>query len=127
MFTPSTHLISNWPIYAAMMAGLALAIAAVRYKLPELARRISVMEDAKHPTKDEMTLSLDGFQVTCKLNQVSCQKATAGQISAVKTDLNEKFTKLVDMIHKQAITIARIDERIGTMHRNDGHADKAAK
>lgn len=118
MVAPATYLLGNWPVIVAIASGLGLLIAAVRYKIPDLARRLESVESAKHPSESDLNMAVGNFQTVCKFNQVSCQKATACQINKVNDDMKEKLADLYELIHAQAIIIARVDERVAAMHRN---------
>lgn len=119
--TTSTHFWENWPVILAVCSGLALAIAAVRYRIPDLARRVDKMEAGKYPTAIELERTITSFQTVCKFNQATCQKQTACQMHNMKSEFTKQLNDLIDLVNKQALVIARVDERIAALYRNHDH------
>ena len=116
MSDPISHITGNWPIVAAGISGLALLIGAVRYKIPELCRKVAAMEKIKHPSTKDIEVAIDSMRTVCKFNQVSCQKGVECELNRVRADLDEKLSSLYDLVNKQAIIIARVDERVANIH-----------
>jgi hypothetical protein len=116
MSDPISHITGNWPIVAAGISGLALIIGAVRYKIPELTRKVAAMEKVKHPSAKDIETAIDSMRTVCKFNQVSCQKGVECELNRVRADLDDKLSGLYDLVNKQAIIIARVDERVATIH-----------
>ena len=121
MATPLSQFWENWPTVLAVCSGLALAIAAVRYRIPDLARRIAIMEAGKYPTTSELEKTINSFQVVCKFNQASCQKQTACQMNTMKSEFTKQLGDLINLVNKQALVIARVDERVAALYRNHDH------
>ena len=126
MSAPTAHILGNWSVVVAAVGGLALLIAAVRYRIPDLARRLEKMEKTKHPSETDLETAVTSFQTVCKFNQVSCQKTTACQINQVRNEFTKQLSGLVELVNKQAVIIARVDERVAAIHRNHDAASLPA-
>ena len=108
------HLLKYWPVFLTTIAGLALAIAAIRYRIPdlvkrvemienlkrpsiqdheELVRRVEIMESesAKHPSNKDLEKAVTSFSTICKFNQGTCQKSTEQAIHQVRRDIDDKL------------------------------------
>ncbi len=119
--TPISHITGNWSVIAAIVGGLGLIIAVVRYKIPELTKKVEAMERTEYPTKQDLEVAIESFRTVCKFNQVTCQKGVNCQINKVREDLDGKLSQLYVLINKQAIIIARVDERVASMHKRHDH------
>lgn len=117
MSDPSAHVLSWWPILVAGATGVVATAIAVRYKIPELVKKVETME-TKNPSKDDLKKTVENIHTVCKFNQVSCQKALDSKISKVKDDLDNKLSELYELVNTQAILMARVDERVQAMHEN---------
>ena len=136
--TEVQHIIKYWPVIVAVIGGLALAIASLRYRLPELVKRVETMEGMraptsldhnelvkrielveiesnKRPTGKDIDRAVASFNTICKFNQVSCQKCTEAAISQVRLDIDSKLSSLYELINQQAVVIARTDERVAIL------------
>ena len=133
------HLLKYWPVFLTTVGGLALAIAAIRYRIPDLVKRIEMIENlkrpstqdheelvrrveivesesARHPSTKDLEKTISNFQTICKFNQVTCQKGTEKAIHKVRQDIDDKLSALYELFNKQAVVIARVDERIAALH-----------
>lgn len=124
MSTPITHVTGNWSVVAAVIGALGLLVAVVRYRIPELQKKVEAMEKTKHPTKHDLEVAFESFRTVCKFNQASCQKGVHCELDKVRRDLDDKLSSLYDLINKQAIIIARVDERVATLHEKHDPAFK---
>lgn len=118
------HITGNWPIVAASLAAAGLIIATVRYRIPELSKKVAAMEKVQHPSDKDLEMAIDSFRTVCKFNQVSCQKGVNMEINKVRKELDQKLSALVDLVNKQAIIIARVDERVAVLHEKYDHGFK---
>lgn len=124
MSTPISHLAGNWPIVAAAASLMILVIGAIRYKIPELTKKVEAMEKTNHPTSKDLDKAFDSFRTACKFSQVTCQKGVNVELDKVRRDLDKKLSALYDLVNKQAIIIARVDERVATLHEKHDRALK---
>ena len=127
MGNPATHVLGNWPVVVAAVTGLGVLVAVIRYKIPELVKKVDAMENADYPSTKDLETSLSNFQQICKFNQVTCQKGIHCEINKVKMDIDKKLSDLYDLVHKQAVLMARVDERVAALHVNHDHAFKPPK
>jgi hypothetical protein len=111
-----------WPMLVAICSGIMATAIVIRYKLPELTKKVEAMtkENAKRPSKKDLEITLDSFHSICKFNQVSCQKELDLKMIKIKQDVEEKLGELWELINQQAILMARVDERVAIMHNNGG-------
>ena len=79
------------------------------------------MEAGKYPTTSELEKTINSFQVVCKFNQASCQKQTACQMNTMKSEFTKQLGDLINLVNKQALVIARVDERVAALYRNHDH------
>jgi hypothetical protein len=96
---------------------------AVRYKIPDLARRVEAME-TKNPTKHDINTAVESFRTVCNFNQANCQKSTAAQIEKVRRVLDKKLSDLFELINKQAVIIEMVDERVDALHGDQAPIDQ---
>lgn len=82
------------------------------------------MEKVQHPSDKDLEMAIDSFRTVCKFNQVSCQKGVNMEINKVRKELDQKLSALVDLVNKQAIIIARVDERVAVLHEKYDHGFK---
>jgi hypothetical protein len=127
MSTPVSHVLGNWPIVVAAVSGFGLLVAVVRYKIPELVKKIDKMEKADYPSTLDLSKALENFQVVCKFNQVTCQKGIHCEIDKVKADIDGKLAALYDLVHAQAVLMARVDERVAALHSSYEPASQVPK
>ena len=117
------HILGNWSIVAATITALGLLVAVVKYKIPDLAKKVAAMElsNKDQPSRADLTITLEGFKNQCHLNQAVCQKAVNMQMAAARKDIDIKLDALTQLVNLQAIVIARVDERIAALYRNHDH------
>lgn len=122
MSATASHFLGWWPMLIAAFGGLFATVIAIRYKLPELTKRVDAVEKgtAKNPSKKDLETSMESFHAICRFNRVSCQKALDAQVFQVKQDLESKLAELYELMNQQAILMARVDERVAYMHNNGG-------
>ena len=113
-----------WPI-AIGVFGLAIAIAvAVRYKLPDLTRRIGVLENNGAKCTD-LNTAIDGFRTVCKFNQVSCQKEMAHNWGLLQKEVDEKLGLIHEKMNAIALTnaqlIAKLDVLLADRQNGNGN------
>ena len=123
MAATSAQILGWWPAAVGCVGCIAAVIVAVRYKIPDLARRVEAME-TKNPTKHDLNTVVDSFRTVCKFNQATCQKSNAAQIEKVRRELDQKLSDLYDLINKQAVIIARVDERVAALHGGQAPIDQ---
>lgn len=111
MAVTGAQILGWWPIAVACVSGFTAALVAIRYKIPELARKVEAME-TKNPTKSELEMVVDSFHTVCKFNQASCQKSNAVNTLSLKKEMDEKLSDIYDIINEQKVMTARIDERV---------------
>jgi len=123
MAATSAQILGWWPAAVGCVGCITAVIVAVRYKIPDLARRVEAME-TKNPTKHDLNTVVDSFRTVCKFNQATCQKSNAAQIEKVRRELDHKLSDLYDLINKQAVIIARVDERVAALHGGQAPIDQ---
>jgi len=120
MAVTGVQILGWWPIAVACVSGITAALVAIRYKIPELARKVEAME-TKNPTKSELEMVVDSLHTVCKFNQATCQKSNAAQIAQVRSELHQKLSDLYDLVNKQAVLMARVDERVAVIFNFSGN------
>lgn len=138
-----------------LIGSIAAAFVVIRYRIPDLARKVKALEtenptnkDMAHvaetvkdlakkieeledlcPSMKDLDTVVDSFRTVCKFNQVTCQKGNAVQMGKVKQDLEGKLAGLYTLVNNQAILMARVDERVAAIllnHNNVNHNDQPA-
>lgn len=127
MSAPVTHVLGNWPVVVAAVTGFGLLVAVVRYKIPELVKKIDEMEKGDFPSNTDLKQAFENFRTICKFNQVSCQKGIHCELDKVKTDIDAKLGALYELVHAQAVLMARVDERVAALHGNNDPAFQPPK
>ena len=128
------------------MGGLALAVASVRYRIPDLVRRvekleaeqspsredmeriggrIEILENQARPTQEDLERAIAAFQTVCKFNQISCQKMNSVELVKLRKEIEVRISGLYDLINKQAVLLGRVDERVAALS-NQSLANQAA-
>ena len=139
-------LLDYWPVGVTAIGGLALAVASVRYRIPDLARRVEkleaeqnpsredmdriggrleTLENQARPTQEDLERAIAAFQTVCKFNQVSCQKMNSVELVKLRKELDVRISGLYDLINKQAVLLGRVDERVAALS-NHSFANQAA-
>lgn len=108
-----------WPI-ASTIFGFSIAfLVTIRYKIPDLARRMEAIEEKG--AKD-VKLALDGFSTVCKFNQVTCQKSQdhLWMIRMKKFDAKNDalLEKLSELAVSNANLYAKVDLLLSDRNRN---------
>lgn len=93
--------IKLWPIGLAVFGFSIAIVAAVRYKLPDLTRRIEILEK-KGAKSADLNTAIDGFRTVCQFNQVSCQKEMQHKWGLLQKEVDQKL----GLIHKEMNAIA---------------------
>lgn len=122
------HVLGNWSVVAATITALGLLVAVVRYKIPELAKKVAEMEVANksQPNKEDIAIDMaklvKEFQAHCKANQATCQRSVNIELVRVQREIDKKLDTIAAITNAQAVVIARVDERIGALYRNHDHS-----
>jgi len=107
-----THIKLYWPIFTSATGLLIAILVVVRYKLPDLTRRIEAVEK-KGANSTDLDRAIDGFQTVCKFNQVSCQKenqhAWAKLIKEYDKKLGDLYEKLNALQVANANLVAKVE------------------
>jgi hypothetical protein len=99
--------IKLWPIVVAVFGIYIAIVIAVRYKLPDLTRRIEALEK-KGAKSTDLTTAIDGFRTVCKFNQVSCQKEMQHKWGLLQKEVDEKLGLIHEKMNAIAITNAKV-------------------
>ena len=129
-------LLDYWPAGVTAVGGLALAVASVRYRIPDLVRRVEkleaeqnpsredmnriggrleILENQARPTTEDLERAIAAFQTVCKFNQFSCQKMNSVELVKLRKEIEVRISGLYDLINKQAVLLGRVDERVAAL------------
>ena len=106
-----TYIKSLWPVFIAASGFIVVLIIAVRYKLPDLTRRIEALEKKGAKVKD-IDSAIDGFHTVCKFNQMTCQKEIAQQWAENLIEFDKKMGALYEKLNKIAVSNAKLVARV---------------
>ena len=112
---PYWHIIST-------VFGFAIALLiTIRYKIPDLTRRIEAIEKKGAYSKD-IKLAIDGFSTVCKFNQATCQKSQDHLWMSRMKKFDEKHDVLLEKLNSLAISnanlVAKVELLITDRNRN---------
>lgn len=100
-----------WPILAAAFGISIAVVVAVRYKLPDLTKRIEVLENRGVKSTD-LSTAIDGFRTVCRFNQVSCQKEIESKWGLLQKEVDEKLGLIHEKMNAIAVTNAQLIAKI---------------
>lgn len=143
-----------WPIVVSIVLVVAAMITTYKYRIPEIVRRLEKLESRvrpssddfdqivgrvyglekeEHPTNRDLDRIVANFQTVCKFNQVSCQKMNTAELAKLRKEMDTilrkeiatKFSSLTDLLHAQAVLLARLDERIAHLSNQEPVSDQS--
>ncbi len=103
------------PVLGAAL-GFALALLyAVRYKIPDLTRRLSELEQ-KGAKGADLSRAIDSFHTVCRFNQVSCQKE-------IESKLDKKLSMMHTKLNELAISNADVSAKVELLLSKNGNGN----
>jgi len=150
MSTLFEHAKESWPTLSAVIAALVALIVAIRYKIPDLTRRIIVIESK--PSRDtdidnsmnsiddlrsrmeavenksasgvDLNRAIDGLQTICKFNQATCQKEAAIALAKRNKENDNKLGAIYEKLNQLSIQVAGLEKQIDFLVQDRQSASK---
>ena len=109
-----THLKPFWPAIGATTGFVLALIIGIRYKIPDLTRRMEALEalERKRPKNSDLDHAIDGFHTVCRFNQVTCQKEIEHKTAGLGRDLDKKLAVMHEKVNGLAISNADVGAKI---------------
>jgi hypothetical protein len=112
-----TQLKSLLPVFSAIFGFLIAMFIAMRYKIPDLTRRVGKIERAGADVQD-LDRAIDSFHTVCRFNQVSCQKEIEHRQAKLIAALDVKLAKMYERVNALAISNAALEAQVKLLVKN---------
>ena len=119
-----THL--TWPVLVAIGGFFLALIYAIRYKIPDISKRLESLEKACAKTKDVST-AIDSFSTVCKFKQVSCQKQNQAETAKMLKDLSSQMAEIYEKLNHLAVSYADVAAKVEIIFQDRAKNSEKAK
>ena len=106
-----THFKILWPILTAIGGFFLACLYTIRYKIPDLTRRVLALEKAGAKSK-EVAAAIDAFHTVCKFNQVSCQKQIQAETAKMLKEINSQMAEIYEKLNQLAVSYADVAAKV---------------
>lgn len=110
----STHFKPLWFIASGSIGFILAVVYALRYKFPDLHKRLTALEKAgeKSLVNGDLESAIDSFHTVCRFNQVSCQKENEQHMVKLMQDLDKKLETLYEKLNNIALCNAKLTAKV---------------
>ena len=108
------HLKPWAPAIGTVLGFLFALVIAVRYKLPDLTKRVEAMEksDKQKTTSKDITQALDGFKTICQFNQATCKIENEHKWNQIRNEIDNKLSALYEKLNDLATSNAELVAKV---------------
>jgi len=110
----ATNLLGWWPIVSASLFGAVAAIIAIRYKIPDILKRIALIDERMSSKKDMLNCAASKTD-RCNYQQSECQKKNMQMVEFARKEVSLEVATLNAVVNSLSNTLVRIDERVSML------------